>query len=44
MVVKSTTIDNERVRLTEWVFEIGDQTGQHKHEYDYIVVPMLDGE
>ena len=23
---------------------MGDETGQHIHEYDYVVVPMLDGE
>ncbi len=44
MVTKSTTIDTQRVRVTEWVFEIGDQTGQLMDEYDYIVVPMLYGE
>ena len=37
-------IDNDRTRVTEWIFEIGGETGQHTHEYDYVVVPMLDGE
>ena len=37
-------IDNDRTRVTEWVFEIGEETGQHIHEFDYIVVPMSDGE
>ena len=37
-------IDNDRTRVTEWFFEIDDETGQHVHEYDYVVVPMLDGE
>ena len=36
--------DNDRTRVTEWVFEIGEETGQHIHEFDYIVVPMSDGE
>ena len=36
-------IDNSKVRVTEWVFDLGDETGQHIHEYDYVVVPMKDG-
>ncbi|MEE2774708.1 MAG: hypothetical protein VYE27_07340 [Pseudomonadota bacterium] len=44
MASSNVMIDNHRTRVTEWVFEIGDQTGQHVHKYDYVVVPMLDGE
>jgi quercetin dioxygenase-like cupin family protein len=41
---KSTVfIDNERTRVTEWRFAPGASTGWHRHEYDYVVVPMLDG-
>jgi len=37
-------IDNERVRVTEWRFKKrGDNTGWHRHEYDYVVVPLFDG-
>jgi hypothetical protein len=37
-------IDNVRTRVTEWRFaQKGDNTGWHKHEYDYVVVPMFDG-
>ncbi len=36
-------IDNERTRVTEWRFAPGASTGWHRHEYDYVVVPMLDG-
>jgi quercetin dioxygenase-like cupin family protein len=36
-------IDNERVRVTEWRFAPGATTGWHRHEMDYVVVPMLDG-
>ncbi len=37
-------IDNERTRVTEWRFpKRGDNTGWHRHEFDYVVVPMLDG-
>lgn len=37
-------IDNERTRVTEWRFaERGIRTGWHRHEYDYVIVPLLDG-
>jgi len=37
-------IDNERVRVTEWRFAPGAATGWHRHEMDYVVVPVVDGE
>jgi len=37
-------IDNDRVRVTEWRFaKRGDNTGWHRHEYDYVVIPLFDG-
>lgn len=37
-------IDNDRTRVTEWRFAgRGADTGWHRHEYDYVVVPMGDG-
>lgn len=36
-------IDNERTRVTEWRFKPGDNTGWHRHAYDYVVVPLFDG-
>ena len=36
-------IDNERTRVTEWRFAPGASTGWHRHEHDYVVVPLLDG-
>jgi quercetin dioxygenase-like cupin family protein len=36
-------IDNERVRVTEWRFAPGATTGWHRHELDYVVVPLYDG-
>ncbi|MCF2872330.1 cupin domain-containing protein [Octadecabacter sp. G9-8] len=37
-------IDNDRVRVTRWHFKgRGDNTGWHRHEYDYVVVPLFDG-
>ena len=36
-------IDNERVIVTEWRFAPGAETGWHRHEYDYVVVPLTTG-
>ena len=37
-------IENGRTRVTEWRFHRkGDNTGWHRHEYDYVVVPLFDG-
>ena len=36
-------IDNERTRVTEWRFAPGASTGWHRHEFDYVVVPLVDG-
>ncbi|WP_434598957.1 cupin domain-containing protein [Streptomyces sp. A5-4] len=35
--------EDERVRVTLWDFEPGESTGPHVHEYDYVVVPVVDG-
>ena len=37
-------IDNERVRVTEWRFTPGAATGWHRHDHDYVVVPMTTGQ
>ena len=36
-------IDNERVRVTQWRFAPGAATGWHRHEHDYVIVPLTDG-
>jgi quercetin dioxygenase-like cupin family protein len=36
-------IDNERVTVTELRFQQDDATGWHRHEHDYVIVPLLDG-
>lgn len=41
--VPTVFIDNERVRVTEWRFAPGAATGWHRHEMDYVVVPLGDG-
>jgi beta-alanine degradation protein BauB len=34
--------DNAQVRVTAWSFSDGEATGHHRHEYDYVVVPITD--
>jgi quercetin dioxygenase-like cupin family protein len=41
--IPTKQIDNDRIIVTERRFEPGAETGRHKHGYDYIVVPGLDG-
>ncbi len=36
-------VDNERVRVTEWRFGSGAATGYHRHDFDYVVVPVMNG-
>jgi beta-alanine degradation protein BauB len=36
-------VDDDRVRVTEWRFPPGAATGFHRHEMDYVVVPMTTG-
>ncbi len=36
-------IENEKVVVTQWRFAPQAETGWHKHAYDYIVVPEMDG-
>ncbi len=42
--VASQQIDNDRVIVTEWRFAPGAETGWHRHAYDYVVVPGMDGQ
>jgi mannose-6-phosphate isomerase-like protein (cupin superfamily) len=37
-------VDNERVRVTEYRFSPGAETGWHRHGWDYVVVPQTDGD
>ena len=36
-------IDNERVQVTRWTFAPLAATGWHRHEFDYLIVPLMDG-
>jgi len=41
--IPTVQIDNERVRVTEWRFPPGAETGWHRHGMDYVVVPTAGG-
>ena len=42
--IPTVMIENERVKVIEWRFKAkGDNTGWHRHAYDYVVVPQFDG-
>lgn len=36
-------IDDARFKVTEWRFAPGAETGWHRHEHDYVIVPLTDG-
>ena len=37
-------VDTAEVRVTEWRLPVGAAIGHHRHEHDYVVVPITDGE
>jgi quercetin dioxygenase-like cupin family protein len=41
--VPTVQVDNDRVRVTEWRFAPGAETGEHVHGMDYLVVPSGNG-
>ena len=42
--VPTVQLENDHLRVTEWRFAPGAATGWHRHAYDYVVVPVVDGE
>jgi beta-alanine degradation protein BauB len=36
-------VDAPEVRVTEWRLPAGSAIGHHRHEHDYVVVPVTDG-
>jgi quercetin dioxygenase-like cupin family protein len=42
--IATVQADTPEVRVTEWRFAPGTATGHHRHAYDYVVVPLTDGE
>ena len=37
-------IDNDEVRVTEWRLVPGSATGHHRHEMDYVIVPVTNSD
>lgn len=47
MTISATSdvqIDNNEVRVTEWRLEPGSATGHHRHEMDYVIVPVTNSD
>ena len=42
--VPTKQIENDMTIVTEWRFAPGAETGWHRHELDYTVVPLTTGE
>lgn len=40
---RTVQIDNDRVRVSRWRFAPDAATGWHRHEFDYVIVPLLAG-
>ncbi|NWN81835.1 MAG: cupin domain-containing protein [Halomonas sp.] len=41
--VSQIQIDDGQVIVTRWDFSPGSETGWHRHEHDYVIVPLTDG-
>ena len=41
--VPTVQLETDRIIVTEWRFAPGAETGWHRHEMDYVVVPMTTG-
>ena len=41
--VSNIQIENKYVKVTKYFFMPGQETGMHKHLYDYIVTPITNG-
>ena len=41
--IPTVQADNELTRVTQWRFAPGAATGFHRHEYDYVIVPVTTG-
>ena len=42
--VSRIQFENERARVREWRFPPGSETGPHRHENDFVVVPLTGGQ
>jgi len=41
--IATIQIDDAQVRVTQWDFAPGAETGWHRHGFLYVVVPVTDG-
>ncbi len=41
--ISNIQIDNKLVKVTKYSFKPGQETGMHKHLFDYIVTPLTNG-
>ncbi len=41
--IPTVQIDNDQVKVTEWRFPPGGETGWHRHAMHYVVVPQTTG-
>jgi quercetin dioxygenase-like cupin family protein len=41
--IPTVQIDNNAVKVTEWRFPPGGETGWHRHAMNYVVVPQTTG-
>jgi quercetin dioxygenase-like cupin family protein len=41
--VPTVQVDNDLTRVTQWRFAPGAATGYHRHQYDYVIVPVKTG-
>ena len=42
--IATVQVDTAEVRVTEWRLPVASAIGYHRHEHDYVVVPVTDGE
>lgn len=43
MAINTPQIENSVFRVTRWELEPGDSIPEHRHEHDYVVVPLTGG-
>lgn len=41
--ISDIQVDDERVRITRWRLPPQSETGHHRHELDYAIVPVVGG-
>jgi mannose-6-phosphate isomerase-like protein (cupin superfamily) len=42
MAISEQQIENYAFRVTKWTIEPNDEIKRHIHEFDYVVVPLVD--